>query len=163
MREIKFRLRVGKNIVGYEKFYPGHVRSDGLRDSKAQWLYSKEGSYWNSEYIYHDQKDQFTGLHDKNGKEIYEGDILQLHCGSEDGVVEAAKIKAEVKWHDIGFKVEIPDKVVRVNGGSKDGEMVSWREIHTWVGMHTCLLEWTSKLEVIGNIYQNPELLNNPS
>lgn len=102
---------------------------------------------------------QYTGLKDKNGKEIYEGDILQLHCGSADGVFEGAKVKAEVLWKEDRFSAVIPDKTVKVSGGEKDGEMVAWREMHTWVGSHTCLREWQKKLEVIGNVYENPELL----
>jgi uncharacterized phage protein (TIGR01671 family) len=102
---------------------------------------------------------QFTGLLDKQSKEIYEGDILQLHCGCEDGATERHKIRAEVLWCEDRFVARIPDKIVKVKGGSMDGKMCSWREIHSWNGEHNCLLVWQEKLEVIGNIYENPNLL----
>ena len=43
--------------------------------------------------------------------------------------------------------------------GSMEGESVSVHEMHSWVGMHTCLTQWQSKLEVIGNIFESPSLL----
>jgi uncharacterized phage protein (TIGR01671 family) len=72
---------------------------------------------------------QFTGLHDKNGAEIYEGDIVQDHIGA--GVVE---------WHSAAFKVNYRD---------------GWAK---WFYDYTLKGELES-IEVIGNIYQNPELL----
>ncbi len=68
---------------------------------------------------------QFTGLKDKNGKEIYEGDVLHQDCYS-DWVVE---------WEGSGFKV-----YNFCNPGVYFPLVLSDREI-------------------IGNIYENPELL----
>jgi uncharacterized phage protein (TIGR01671 family) len=72
---------------------------------------------------------QYTGLKDKNGKEIYEGDILQDRQG-----------KGEVKWIQ-----EHCSFLVRV------------RKPH---GYHKLEGDYQLNLtEVIGNIYENPELL----
>lgn len=72
---------------------------------------------------------QFTGLHDKNGKEIYEGDVLQIN--GEEG----KKYVAVIEWEPSTAKFWAND-----NGGS-------WAAIR-----------WNQD-EVIGNIYSNPELI----
>lgn len=71
---------------------------------------------------------QFTGLHDKNGREIYEGDIY--HQGDP-------KITYTVVWADTGMKG-------KQNGSSS----------------YAGLSHWADRIEVIGNIHENPELLN---
>jgi hypothetical protein len=71
---------------------------------------------------------QYTGLTDKNGKEIYEGDIIHLKFGELNA-------NLVVKWDKyMGLKYH--------NGG--------------W----TSLVHVDTHGEVIGNIFENPELPN---
>jgi uncharacterized phage protein (TIGR01671 family) len=74
---------------------------------------------------------QFTGLRDKNGKQIYEGDIVADEEGKR-GVVE----------------YEAPEFIAMDTHGSKDD-------------CAGCLnvMVFPNSCEVIGNIYENPELL----
>ena len=73
---------------------------------------------------------QSTGLHDKNGKEIFEGDIVKM----------AKDVYSEPTYYEI----------VRHRGGAYRLES----------NQHGCEL-WLrhTNCEVIGNIYENPELL----
>ena len=70
---------------------------------------------------------QFTGLFDKNGKEIYEGDIIEDTLGR----------KKIVEYFQDGFWLN----------ASFDG--AEW-----------CLRRENSSSKVIGNIYENPELIS---
>ena len=86
---------------------------------------------------------QFTGLKDERGKEIYEDDIIEL-CSyiAEDG----SKIDREVR-------------VVRWFGddGYPAFDLDGWDHESNGLSELTQSGEW--KYEVIGNIYENPELL----
>lgn len=74
---------------------------------------------------------QFTGLCDKNGKEIYEGDILSGH---DDGTVK-------VEWLEASWGcVFIPDQ----------SSSIGLDEMCIWFGNNST---------VIGNIHENGELL----
>ena len=77
---------------------------------------------------------QYTGLKDKNGKEIYEGDILNS-LYRNDG----CKGVYEVVWHETSFRI-------RRHGIHQQTEVSI-----TMSDLESC--------EVIGNIYSNPELL----
>jgi len=70
---------------------------------------------------------QFTGITDKNDKNIYEGDLLKY-----------SDVPLEICWGKIGF-------IARYDRGTAE-------EVE---------FDWWNNCEVIGNIFENPELLDN--
>jgi uncharacterized phage protein (TIGR01671 family) len=106
-------------------------------------------SIWNMQDPSYDSDDiqQFTGLLDKNGVEIYEGDILELKAQGSGyavlnwvAVVEFGNPNGEYNW---GWQLK-PIKGVGINP-----DILLW--VETEMPNVSC--------EVIGNIYENPELL----
>lgn len=80
---------------------------------------------------------QFTGLHDKNGKEIFEGDLIKFranYCYTDQvGTHISEVVFKDLMWH---LQVKINDELQCMDFDmNKNG------------------------LEIIGNIHQNPELL----
>ena len=84
---------------------------------------------------------QFTGLKDKNGKEIYEGDIITWFA---DGINK----RAIVEWRFNGYVAKrIDDK--KLNELEKDYPFQIFIPV----------IEYKFDGKVIGNIYENKELL----
>ena len=117
MREIKFRAWTGEEmwdeVVILDKDHvmrkdPGCPLNAGIKQLPQEF-----------------ELMQYTGLKDKNGKEIYEGDVI-------DGV----EFVATNLFHNNLGLVDIPLK-------------------EQWIEISTDL----ERREVVGNIYENPELL----
>lgn len=108
---------------------------------------------------------QFTGLFDKNGKDIYEGDIYK------DIYVPLNSDKIAYEYSHIGvisYQGGCFGRVAKIDQGvvlNKE-RCYSWQKDSREVYKHpTQGPDWFNKhidafsLEIIGNIYQNPELL----
>ncbi len=134
-RAIKFR---GKANDG-RWIYGGLVYSDNIEPA----IYFEVGNkvYKRMDWAYVDQATvgQFTGLFDEDGREIYEGDIIKIVEEFDD---ENVYTRIGVVCFEEGM-YELQDK----NG--KHFAYLGWL-------MHN---DDITKLEVIGNIHDNPELL----
>lgn len=86
---------------------------------------------------------QYTGLHDKNGKEIYEGDIIEFSYDMFVGNFDTFIAKGKIVFEDGAFYVEVFE-----NERTTEGEAYLLYSINL------------DTIEVIGNIYENKELLN---
>ena len=139
MREIKFRAwdKENKEWLRYVKKQLGWRGSQGVVEVKPlmTWVYeSSDGEAYNDLQFLIDSEHfevcQYTGLKDKNGKEIWEGDVVSGKACNDEPL--------EICFIDACF--ELYDR-----GGNYYGDL---KQIY-------------SMLEVIGNIYENPELLKN--
>lgn len=95
---------------------------------------------------------QYTGLTDKNGKKIWENDIVCVtHEKYQDcDEMETYQLLPEIESYKRNYSVEF------VNSGSRYGCRVRNKSIHF---MLTRNVIFNHKVEVIGNIFDDKELL----
>jgi uncharacterized phage protein (TIGR01671 family) len=83
---------------------------------------------------------QFTGLKDKNEKEIYEGDIVEYN----DLYNDLGEIEQRIKGQVVFIK-------------DRSALMIQEIQQNTRGGNYIVLWDQAIQIEVIGNIYENPE------
>lgn len=143
-REIKFRAwlepRWENDTEANKMYYDvqdsydtlGDVTPEDIMDSFSSWLHED-----------HAIVEQYTGLKDKNGKEIYEGDVIsQYVCGIKNFKGKDCRRYTtwEVRWNKTECCFEL-----HYLAGSLFGDS---------------MMSDDDEYEIIGNIHENPELLN---
>jgi uncharacterized phage protein (TIGR01671 family) len=140
MREIKFRAWDKKNKCWFKEdgaatIYDIHIYPNGD-------IYTDESERpRNDEY----EICLYTGLHDKNGVEIYEGDIIKNCYNSHIFILRYGKYnECDYEYYPshIGFYLQLIE--------NKKETYDLWGEMDSYTN---------NVLEVIGNIYENPEMI----
>ena len=141
MREILFRgkrLQGGEWVEGY--FFKSDINKKERESGKATIIFTPDCDTFimvpechNSFMVVSDTVGQYTGLKDKNGKRIFEGDVAKVLQGKDKGI-------AYVGFENGAFMLY-----------PKTGNIYERTLWSYWYN------DWD--VEVIGNIYDNPELL----
>ncbi len=142
MREIKFRVW-NTSLKKYIPDHLVHISLDGRLLFGA--LYFKPDLYKYSSDILKGENvvEQFTGLKDKNGTEIYEGDIIQFEFWNEKYYRQIAYNSAIASYEAITVTSPTSKKL-------RQKAKYSFSELY----------KISSKgFKVVGNIHENPELL----
>lgn len=143
MREIKFRGRILENFgdnKGNVIIQKGTLIYGGIVfDTDRVWI---DTEYYGQIIVDKETVGQYTGLKDENGKEIYEGDIVEFSYDVFNGNFDTKIGKGIVKFIAGAFQI----KTIEI-------EDIDNIEYFTLYSVNE------DDIEVIGNIYDNPELL----
>ena len=147
MREILFKAKRKnwRELPKEEWWVEGYPVKYQPCASKEEWIYGIVPTYASALYIIEIDPEtlcQFTGLKDKNGNKIWENDIVLLREEIQD-----YEWKATVKFGNPNCEYNWGWQLVPI------GECDMNKDILLWIDMEI------ASCEVVGNIFDNPELL----
>lgn len=156
MRTIKFR---GKRVDNGEWVYGWYLIGDLLTDYHAivNFEYRKDHIYRNEYSVLKSTVGQFTGLCDKNGKEVYEGDIIRMHQFLFDGTEYENMLIGKIIYQKETMSyclTNLNNEQIQEYMGYKDDYTGFQKEcvpFDCFYGLHD------ESFEVIGNIHDNKE------
>ncbi len=153
MRDIKFR---GK-LINSKKWAYGNL---DIKKTGTAIITPDETVLGRYGRINRETVGQYTGLKDKNGKEIYEGDIILTQLAKDKPFSKTAKskrLRGVVKYNIKCGKNFIDNtEKVRYWGAEWDVEIIDKKDYEKY---HNFAWGLFFECEIIGNIYDNPELL----
>ncbi len=150
MKEIKFRIwdKICNRFFNIDYNYPVTITNQGKIGVLVDDFNFEE---FKKDELKNIIISEYTGLKDKNGKEIYEGDIVKFDDTGEDEYYESYDFKnvAEITFNDGRYELKnfLEKNTTVSNGMIRDWDNEMWFEF------------MDKELTIIGNIYENPELL----
>ena len=136
MRTIKFR---GKRIDNGEWIIGDLIQSN---NGVIQILPIESDIFFNNEVVDPETVGQFTGLFDKNGKEIFEGDIVKFIINNWKEEIYVAIVVWGEKSH--GYSLKVDTKLY-----------------NKWGRVKYYSLPCSKNIEIVSNAIDNPESLKN--
>ena len=151
----RFKLRVWDTLANkmtYNFMLGNFIQKSQTDYEKKDWVginYEPDYICFNNEGIDYLVLMQPTGLRDKNGKLIYEGDIVNVYVSSEK------LYRYQVKFEIGSFMLVSNEEIFDFPNKWNDNVYPLSQLYFEYDNEENCI----DQLEVIGNVYENPELL----